>query len=137
MKEKTLFEKIVDQEIPADIVYEDEQHLAFLDINPFEKGHTLVIPKKPYEVIMDMPEEEYAALQRVVHKVAMHINKQLGGGINVHQNNYPIAAQVVPHVHVHVIPRNQEKDTYRSDNHVGKYDNEEEKQDFVTKLQIK
>jgi len=137
MIEKTLFEKIVAREIPADIVYEDNDHLAFLDINPFEKGHTLVIPKKPYEVIMDMPVEEYVALQEVVHAIAINMHKQIGGGINVHQNNYPIASQVVPHVHMHVIPRNEEKDTYRSDNHVGSYDSEEEKKSFVEKLLIK
>lgn len=135
--EKTLFEKIIDREIQADIAHEDDQHIVFLDINPFEKGHLLVVPKKPYETIMDMPEDEYAALQRLVHKVARHTNKQLGGGINIHQNNYPIAAQVVPHVHVHVIPRNEQKDTYRTDNHTGKYDSVEEKQGFIKKLSIK
>ncbi len=136
MTEKTLFEKIIDREIPADIIYEDADHIAFLDINPFEKGHTLVVPKKPYEVMMDMPIDEYQQLQAIVHQVATHTNKQLGGGINIHQNNYPIAAQVVPHVHVHVIPRNEVKDTYRSDNHIGSYDSESEKLSFVEKLKL-
>ena len=136
MKEKTLFEKIIDREIPADIIYEDDNHIVFLDINPFEKGHVLVVPKKPYETIMDMPEHEYAELQRLVHRMAMHMNQQLGGGINVHQNNYPISGQVVPHVHVHIIPRNNDKHVYTSGNHEGAYINDQEKASFVEKLKL-
>ena len=51
MKEKTIFEKIIDREIPADIIYEDEKIIAFLDAFPFEKGHLLVVPKKSYKFV--------------------------------------------------------------------------------------
>ena len=115
MKEKTIFEKIVDKEIPANIIYEDEKHLAFLDIQPFEKGHTLVIPKKAYETIFDMPEEEFLELQKVVLKLAKKINQELGGGLNILQNNYKMAGQIVPHVHFHLVPRNSDKKLYCHD----------------------
>lgn len=135
MKEKTIFEMIVDREIPARIIYEDEKHLAFLDVTPFEKGHTLVIPKYPYITIDEMSENEYLALQTVVHKVAKKIRKQTSCGLNVHQNNLPIAHQVVPHVHFHLIPRCEKKDAYRNDNHT-KYENDEEADRFLELLKI-
>ena len=112
MKEKTLFQKIVDREVPADIIYEDEKHLAFLDISPFEKGHVLVIPKFPYETIFEMPENDYLDLQRVVYKIVDKIQYEFGGGLNILQNNFPIAGQIVPHVHFHLIPRKTKKELY-------------------------
>lgn len=136
MQDKTLFQKIIDREIPADIIYEDEQHIAILDIAPFEKGHALVIPKKPYETVLRMPEEEYAQLQQVVHNVATHMNQVLGGGMNIVQNNHTIAGQVVPHVHVHVIPRNIEKNLYSGSGSDVKYENDGEKQDFAERLRL-
>jgi histidine triad (HIT) family protein len=68
----SIFTKIIQREIPATIIYEDENHIAFLDIQPFEKGHTLVVPKTEYETIMDMPEDVYLDLQKVVLKIAKH-----------------------------------------------------------------
>jgi histidine triad (HIT) family protein len=133
MKEKTIFEKIVDKEIPADIIYEDEKHLAFLDIQPFEKGHILVIPKFPYETIFEMPENDYLDLQRVVYKIIDKIQFELGGGMNILQNNFPIAGQVVPHVHFHLIPRNVNKELYCK----GKYKyNNLEKEKIFEKLKM-
>jgi len=111
-KEKTIFEKIIDREIPADIIYEDEKHMAFLDIQPFEKGHILVIPKFPFETVFEMSEDEFLELQKVVLKIAKKINKEISGGLNILQNNFPIAGQVVPHVHFHLIPRNEKKELY-------------------------
>jgi len=109
MKEKTIFEKIVDREIPAWILYEDEITMAFLDINPFDKGHAIVITKKRYETIWDMNEETYRALQGTVQKVATHLHATLGVGIAVYQRNLPGAGQEIPHVHVHVLPRNDDE----------------------------
>lgn len=136
MSEKTIFEKIVERTIPASIVYEDDTHIAILDINPFEKGHTLVIPKEPYETIMDMPEASYLSLQRLVHRLAKRMHEELGGGINIHINNYPEAHQEVPHVHVHIIPRHEDKAMYHPENHTGSYESDEEKQAFVEKLSV-
>ncbi|MCH8519013.1 HIT family protein [Candidatus Gracilibacteria bacterium] len=101
----SIFTQIIERKIPASIVYEDNSHIAFLDIYPFEKGHTLVVPKKEYETIMDMPEDEYLELQKIVLQIAKHYEKILGCGINVVQNNKAIAGQSVFHVHFHIIPR--------------------------------
>ena len=102
---ETLFTKIIKREIPAHIVYEDVHTLAFLDIMPVEKGHTLVVPKKVYETIMEMPETEYLHLQSVVLKLAKHLEKKLKCGLNIWVNNKAIAGQEIPHVHVHLVPR--------------------------------
>lgn len=135
MTEKTIFEKIVDREIPARIVYEDDAHLAFLDVQPFEKGHVLVIPKKAYVTVWEMPENEYLALQAVVHKIATHVHSVFGGGLNIHNNNLKIAHQEVPHVHFHVFPRNEEKSAYSVGQH-SKYESEEEADSFLELLRL-
>ena len=109
---ETIFTKIIKREIPANIVYEDENHIAFLDIMPFEKGHTLVVPKKPFETIHDMSEFEFLELMKVVKKIAAHIAKELNCGINLWQNNGKISGQEIPHVHVHVVPRREAIDAY-------------------------
>lgn len=111
-KEKTIFEKIIDRQIPADIIYEDEHTIAFLDAFPFEKGHVLVVPKKSFETIFEMNETEFLELQKVVYKVSKKINEEIGGGLNILQNNFSIAGQVVPHVHFHIVPRNEKKELY-------------------------
>ncbi len=106
MAEECIFCTIVSGKIPSIKIYEDEKHLAFLDINPRNPGHTLVIPKKHYEVILDMPEAEAGKLFEIVKKMSVNVkNGTKAEGISVVQNNYKIAGQVVPHVHFHVIPR--------------------------------
>lgn len=111
-KRETLFTKIVKREIPSFKIYEDQDHFAFLDIVPFEKGHTLVIPKKPYETIMEMPELEYLELQKIVRSIAIHYEKTLKCGINIWQDNKEITGQEVPHVHFHIVPRRRSKNAY-------------------------
>ncbi len=101
-----IFCKIVRKEIPSSIVYEDRGSLAFLDISPLNKGHTLVIPKNHYETIADIPEKEIGELARVVRNVAIAVKKATGApGINITQNNGRAAEQLVPHAHFHIIPR--------------------------------
>jgi len=116
LNRETLFTKIIKREIPSSIIYEDENILAFLDITPFEKGHTLVIPKKPYQTIMQMPKEEFLNLQEVVLKISKHFEKALNCGINIWQNNKKIAGQEVDHVHFHIIPRLERKKCYKLEN---------------------
>jgi histidine triad (HIT) family protein len=106
MEEECLFCKIAMGEIPTQKVYEDSEHMAFLDINPRNPGHTLVMPKKHYETIMEMPDHEIADLFRIVKKMAIATKKGLkADGISIGQSNERAAGQVIPHVHVHVIPR--------------------------------
>lgn len=101
-----VFCKIVEGTIPSARVYEDENHLAFLDIGPINEGHTLVIPKKHVDPITAMDPEALADLVRVVQRVARGVAAAArADGFNLHQSNGACAGQVVPHVHFHVIPR--------------------------------
>ena len=120
-KRETLFTKIVEKEIPSWVVYEDDKHLAFLNIFPFEKGHTLVIPKKPYETIMEMPEDEYLDLQKIVLKVSKHLKIDLKCDISIAQKNGKIGEQDIPHVHVHVIPRRDSSKKFYNEKRPDKY----------------
>ncbi|HYF29358.1 MAG TPA: HIT family protein, partial [Candidatus Paceibacterota bacterium] len=106
--ERTIFEKIVAREIPANIVYEDEETLAFLDIAPNNPGHTLVIPKAHSRNLLDISEESWLAVMRAVRKLAPIIKEAVGAdGINLAMNNEPAAGQIVFHTHVHIIPRHE------------------------------
>jgi histidine triad (HIT) family protein len=105
-QEKTLFEKIIDGEIPCNKIYEDEHTFAFLDISPNVKGHTLVIPKKPYRNIYELPELEAGQLINSVKKVSIALKEILSAdGINILMNNDESAGQIVFHAHIHVLPR--------------------------------
>lgn len=99
-----IFCKLVSKEIPAEIVYEDENTMAFLDINPATKGHCLVIPKEHYETILDVPEDVLCNVIKTVKKISLALSKT-SPGMNVVQSNGRAAHQEVDHIHFHVIPR--------------------------------
>lgn len=102
-----IFCKIVSGKIPATKLFEDETVLGFLDIMPAAKGHALVIPKKHYRTLLDMPHEELKNVAEAVQKIAAATMVSLPGveGFNVLQSNHEVAGQVIPHVHFHIIPR--------------------------------
>ena len=101
-----IFCKIISSDIPSTQVYEDNEVLAFLDITPVNPGHTLVVPKKHSTNVLDADNETLAILFPVVKRVANAVRKGMGAeGINIHINNGSAAGQVVPHLHIHVIPR--------------------------------
>ncbi len=101
-----LFCKIIAGEIPSKKVYEDENVFAFLDINPRNPGHTLVIPKKHYATMLDMPGKEVGRLFESASMVAHAVQKGTNAdGLSIVQSNGKAAGQVVTHVHVHIIPR--------------------------------
>lgn len=103
---QTVFSKILAGEIPNYTVYEDEHTLAFLDISPCAKGHTLVIPKTYAETISDADEDVLSALFRAVQKTIQRIDAVLNpDGYNIGLNHGDAGGQAVPHVHVHIIPR--------------------------------
>ncbi len=102
----TIFSKIVHGEIPAYKIAEDSQFLAFLDINPNAKGHTLVIPKKEVDKIFDLEEEMYQELMRFSRKVGVALEKT----IPCKRVGMAVVGLEVPHVHVHLIPLNSMKD---------------------------
>ena len=102
----TIFKKIIAGDIPADKVYEDDNVLAFLDINPNRKGHTLVIPKKAVSDIFSLKEENAEALMQGIIKVAKAVKKGTRAkGVNIISNNGAEAGQIVGHLHFHIIPR--------------------------------
>lgn len=100
-----IFCKIVKGELPSSKVYEDGDVVAFLDIKPVNPGHTLVIPKKHYVNIHDMPDELFGKVSIAAKKVADAILKMGAKGVNIGMNNGEAAGQVVFHAHVHVMPR--------------------------------
>jgi histidine triad (HIT) family protein len=103
--DRCVFCKIVSRKSPSSIVYEDDKHIAFLDIFPFSRGHTLVCPKAHGETIWDMREDEIAGLFQVASKVSRAVVVAVGAdGFRFVQNNGEAANQAVAHVHVHVIP---------------------------------
>ncbi|MFD0963695.1 HIT family protein [Pseudofulvibacter geojedonensis] len=96
----TIFTKIINGEIPCYKVAENDKFLAFLDINPNAKGHTLCIPKKETNKIFDLEEDEYTELMQFSRKVALAMRKV----INCQRIGMTVIGLEVPHVHVHLIP---------------------------------
>jgi histidine triad (HIT) family protein len=102
----TIFSRIIDGEIPCHRVYEDEHVLAFLDVGPLSRGHTLVIPKERKAFLHELSDEQSAAIGRVLPRLARAVMKATGAtAYNVLQNNGRAAHQAVFHVHFHIIPR--------------------------------
>jgi histidine triad (HIT) family protein len=102
----SIFSKIINREIPAYIVAEDDKHIAFLDIFPNAKGHTLAIPKKEVDKIFDLSEQEYLDLMQFARKIAKAQEKV----IDCKRVGMAVVGLEVPHVHVHLIPLNEMND---------------------------
>lgn len=98
----SVFTKIVKGEIPCYKIYEDEKTMAFLDIEPEEPGHTLVIPKVEVDKVYELSDEDYNAVMATVKKLARHMEKVLGQRIMI-----KIVGIDVPHAHVHLMPVNE------------------------------
>ena len=104
--ENCLFCKIIQKEIPANIVYEDENTIAILDIHPVNIGHTLVIPKQHIENIYGFEDADTQAVFGVVQKMSKAVKGGVSAdGVNIIMNNEKSAGQLVFHAHIHVIPR--------------------------------
>ena len=102
----TIFDKILDGELPCHRVYEDEHVLAFLDIAPLAPGHTLVIPKQRRAYVHELDDEYAAAIGRVLPRIARAVMAASGtSAYNILQNNGRGAHQAVFHVHFHIIPK--------------------------------
>ena len=101
-----LFCQIMDGKTPAHFICEDDTHIAIMDKYPIHRGHSLVIPRKHHEKITDMDIEQVSTLFSKVPLIARAVVSATGAdGFNIGQNNGRAANQIVPHVHVHVIPR--------------------------------
>lgn len=106
---ETIFAKIIAGDIPCHKVYEDDQVLAFLDINPLSRGHTLVIPKEAVATLDELSDESAAAIGRVLPRIARAVLAATGAtAFYVLQNNGSAAHQAVFHVHFHIIPKHQD-----------------------------
>jgi histidine triad (HIT) family protein len=102
----TIFGKIIAGQIPCHKVYEDDRVLAFLDINPLTRGHTLVVPKEPAATLDKLSDESAAAVGLVLPRICRAVIAATGvTEFNVLENNGPGAHQAVFHVHFHIIPR--------------------------------
>lgn len=103
---ETIFSRIIRGEVPCHKVYEDTDVLAFLDIGPLSRGHTLVIPKEPAATLDRLSDEAAAAVGRVLPRICRAVMQATGAAdYNVLQNNGAMAHQAVFHVHFHIIPR--------------------------------
>lgn len=106
-----IFCKIVRGEIPCAKVYEDKLVLSFLDINPINPGHTLVLPKEHYTSLLDADPEALKACVVVAQKISRAVYHGVkADGLNFLQNNFHAAGQLIGHIHFHLIPR------YETDN---------------------
>ncbi|MCD6378533.1 MAG: HIT family protein [Planctomycetes bacterium] len=107
MKDKDcIFCKIAAGEIPCSKILEDDSAIAFLDIGPLAKGHTLLIPKDHYVTVDEMPPELAGAVLKHLPTLVKAVKSATNcEGVNILQNNGRVAHQVIPHVHFHIIPR--------------------------------
>jgi histidine triad (HIT) family protein len=96
----SIFSRIVKGEIPCHKVWEDDRHLAFLDIRPVVPGHTLVIPKREVNYLFDLPEPDHAALWKAAHGVARRLKEKL----RCARVCLAVLGFEVPHAHIHLIP---------------------------------
>lgn len=102
----SVFTKIINGDIPCYKVAEDEKHIAFLDINPVAEGHTLVVPKKEEDYIFEMSDEDYTDLHNFAKKVAKGMKKAMP----CKRIAEAVLGLEVPHVHIHLVPINNEGD---------------------------
>jgi histidine triad (HIT) family protein len=102
----SIFTRIINREIPAYIVAEDEKYIAFLDINPLVVGHTLVVPKKEIDFIFDLDDETLSGLNLFAKRVAQSIKKS----ISCRRVGVAVIGLEVPHTHIHLVPMNSMND---------------------------
>ncbi len=127
-----IFCDIINKKLDSHLIYEDKYHIAFLDKYPIDIGHSLVIPRKHYGKIIDMSEYEVGDLFSKIPKIARAIlHATSASAFSLGQNNGKAAKQVIPHVHVHIIPRYTEKNTVWTKRNIG---NEYELNVLATKI---
>lgn len=102
----TVFTKIINGELPAHKIYENDHVFVFLDNNPMQRGHTLVVPKKEVEYLFDLDDETYVELMKAVKEIAILLKTKL----NCTRVCELVEGYAVPHAHVHLIPTNSKDD---------------------------
>ncbi len=102
MKDNCIFCKIAKGEIPSVKIFENDKYLAFLDMNPINPGHTLVIPKKHSDYVFDLEEKEYSELMLTAKKIA----EKIKNGLKPKRVGLVVEGFLIPHVHIHLVPIN-------------------------------
>ena len=101
-----IFCRIIKKDIPNAIIYENDKFLGFMDKYTINHGHTLIVPKQHYDNILEMPAEIVGEMFSLIPSLAKAITSVIeSDGFNINQNNGKSANQIVPHVHVHIVPR--------------------------------
>lgn len=100
MTEPSLFTRIINGEIPTNKIYEDDRVIAFLSIQPFSEGHTLVVPKKQVDQLWDLDLDDYDYLLNVTRKIAVHLREVM----NAVRIGVVVKGFEVPHAHIHLVP---------------------------------
>jgi len=104
-----IFCKIAKGEIPTEKILESDNFFAIKDLNPKTKGHSLVISKKHYKTLLDMPSSILGEFLETAKELALNLLKEeKAEGFNLVINNYEVAGQIVPHVHIHILPRKKQ-----------------------------
>lgn len=129
--EKTIFQKIIDREIPADIVYEDDVCIAFLDIRPTTLGHTLVITKNVYQWMDDVPDAELAHAFIVAKKIIKSMKQNLE---NINLVCVVVVGEEVPHFHIKLMPQNTSEPLAIGQTRQTTYTDDAQKQEYVEKI---
>lgn len=96
----SIFTKIIQGDIPSEVIYEDKQSIAFLSIMPVQPGHTLVVPKKQIDHLWDLPDDDYIALMKATKFVA----KRMKDVLKTKRIGVKVVGEEVPHAHIHLIP---------------------------------
>jgi len=121
MEKDCIFCKIIAGKVPCTKIYENDKVFCFLDINPINKGHALVLPKKHYEFLEEIPEDILCELTKTIKKISSAVVKVVGApAFNLSLNNGKEAGQFVPHTHFHIMPRFK-NDGLKLDWPAGKY----------------
>ncbi|MEW5797756.1 MAG: HIT family protein [Bacteroidota bacterium] len=130
----TIFTKIINREIPAEILYESDSVIAIIDIMPIHFGHALIIPKKEYKNFLEVPETELGNLMIVTQKVARALVQAFNlEGFNFFANNGEVAGQSVYHFHIHVTPRYKD-DGISFHRNLKKYENPQKMKEVADKI---
>lgn len=130
----TIFTKIINREIPAEILYENDRIISIIDIMPIHYGHALIIPKKEYATFLDVPESELGELMAVTQKIAKAIVQAFNlEGFNFFANNGEVAGQSIYHFHIHVTPRYKD-DGISFHRNLKKYDSPQKMKEIADKI---
>lgn len=130
----TIFTKIINREIPSNIVWEDEEFISFLDTTPVKKGHLLVVPKIEVDKIYDLSDETYTKLFKQAKVMAKKMEGALKEKLQVERIGYVVEGFGVPHVHVHLVPLHRGNELSPQNSYVASPEELAEMREFYTEI---